>query len=143
MGKWWNGLSPENQFKFAVLFLLVGVLIYITLKSSIKGFSNALSASSELAALNLVGIKPTYTDASYKLAADKLYVAMKGLGTDETAIFEVFGKMKNDADMIKLELAFGVRDTYDLTAWLKGDLSAKDIATLNQMLINKGITKTY
>lgn len=143
MGKWWNGLSSENQFKFAILFFVVGWLIWIALRGGVKGFANALGAGSELAALNVTGVKPTYTDASYKIAADKLYVAMKGMGTDEASIFEVFSKMKNDADMIKLELAFGVRDNYDLTAWLKGDLSAADIATLNQLLINKGITKTY
>lgn len=141
--KWWGGLSPENQFRFAVLMIVVIILILIALRGSIKGLANGLGSAGELGGLALAGIKPSFTDASYIKAADQLYAAVKGAGTDEPKVFQIFGQMKNNADIIKLDLAFGVRSGMNMKEWIHDDLNASEIAQLNSILLNKGITKTF
>lgn len=82
---------------------------------------------------------PNYTDGQYNQFGQVLYTAMKGLGTDEDAIFRVFGYMRNDIDVAKLIVAFGVKDNDTLGAWLQDDLSSADMAKINRILSSKGI----
>jgi hypothetical protein len=66
--------------------------------------------------------KKNYSDSWYEQQADKLEVAMEGLGTDEDTIGNVFSKLKSNADYWELKKAFGTRSNADMVAWLKGDL---------------------
>lgn len=98
--------------------------------------------------------KPTYTDTQYQLAANRLEQAMFDVGTDEAAIFAIFQALKNNADFLKLNQAFGSR-TYSggflpaflnskltLVQWLQEELSTSDLNKLNQILRQAGITYT-
>lgn len=143
ISKWWGGLTSENQFRFAVLMIVVIILVIFLLRGTIKGISTGLGNMGELGALALTGIKPSFTDASYIKAAGKLYAAMKGLGTDEETVFHILGQMNNNADIIKLDIAYGIRDGWDMAKWLQEDLNASEMAQLNAILLNKGITKTF
>lgn len=97
----------------------------------------------ETAALESQGVKKSYTQSQYNAFAGQLYYAMKGFGTDEEVIYSVFSKMQNDLDVIALTNAYGIRDGYDLQGWLRGDLSSSEMAKLNNILSNKGITKQF
>jgi len=51
--------------------------------------------------------------------------------------------MKNDLDIAKLILAYGVRDDETLAEWIIGDLRSSQIDKLNKILSNKGITYKF
>jgi hypothetical protein len=96
--------------------------------------------------------KPSYTDTQYQLAANRLEQAMFDAGTDENAINQIFGLLKNNADFLKLNIAFGQRrytgglipgifyDKLTLTQWLQEELNEAELNGVNQILRSKGIT---
>lgn len=80
-----------------------------------------------------------------KNVADKLYEAMKGLGTDESAIWEVLTPV-SESMFIEVIEAFGIK-TYpvlyppfiakgDLIHWLKSELSSGEYNRLKQKYPN-------
>lgn len=106
------------------------------------------------------GVKRSYDLTNYVSFADKLEEAMYnegGFGTDEVAIYAVFGKMKNDVDIIELEKAFGKREytgawdmgylTFDgpipLSKWLLRELEDSERAQVNKILAKRKIKKRY
>ena len=133
-----GGDIKTKIFTLIVIILLVVLLVWggSKLISWIK--SLLLSERSELNSALLSGEKLSYSESQYKSFADKLYVAMKGLSTDTTAIYSVFNAMNNKADVLKLVTAFGVRDGETLTAWLGGEWRLS-VAKLNEILMLKGI----
>lgn len=85
----------------------------------------------------------SYSDSDYVNLANKLYVAMKGVGTDEDAIFSVFLLMNTESDVRKLVNAFGTKKKETLSEWLLGDLSTNDINKINSILAEKGINYNF
>ena len=95
--------------------------------------------------------KPSFVQSQYGAFADSLFEAMSGLGTDNSAIEEIFGKMKNTLDVLKLVQAFGIRIYTDdrvfffntkqmnLNQWISAELSNKEKNKLNNLLASKGI----
>jgi len=95
--------------------------------------------------------KPSFVQSQYGAFADSLFEAMSGLGTDNNAIEEIFEKMKNTIDVLKLVQAFGIRVYTDdrvfffntkqmnLNQWISAELSNKEKNKLNQILSSKGI----
>jgi hypothetical protein len=68
---------------------------------------------------------PPSTDVDFTGAADKIYDAIEGLGTDEDAVKEAFKMMKTPADICKLVEIY--RNKYrDLYEDLDGDFSGSD-----------------
>lgn len=94
---------------------------------------------------------PTYPNSQYSTYANQLESAMYDIGTDENTIIAVFKAIKNDADYLKLFNAFGKRTytggyfpgyfygEYDLTQWIREELSESDIQSINNGLAQKGI----
>lgn len=126
-----------------------------------KAMELANIAASELAKLAQQGIRPKYYDSQYELWANQLQEAMAGCGTDEDMILAVMAHMQNDADVLKLIERFGVRyyrpcagsqpisyamyllDSQSfgggLGEWFGYDLSAEDIADINEELASNGV----
>lgn len=118
-------------------------------------------ATNELKELAKRGIYPSYYTSQYELWANQLQEAMAGCGTDEDLILEVMGNMRNDADVLKLIAVFGVRyyrpcagsqpisyalylmDSQSfgggIGEWFGYDLSAGDIADINEVLKDNGV----
>lgn len=83
----------------------------------------------------------SYSPSQMSTFADSLYSAMEGFGTDEKIIEDVFGKMKNDLDILLLIDAYGVRDDENLSQWLQDDGMTK---TVNKILSTKAkISKRF
>lgn len=97
----------------------------------------------EVERVRKLGIKPSYPPSKYKTMADSLFTAMKGVGTDETRIFQVISSIHNDADFLQLQLAFGTREDENLTQWINGDLSSSKVAKLNAYLRKTGIKYSF
>jgi hypothetical protein len=87
--------------------------------------------------------------SQYKSWANQIEVAGFGLGTDEQAIYSIFRKLKNNADYLALEQAWGkpTRKTYDfavpldytLSQFLRYEMGDSEINKLNYILQTKGI----
>lgn len=87
--------------------------------------------------------KLSFSNSEYQSMADKVYKAVKGVGTDEDAIFEVFQRIRTNSDVLKLKSVFGVRDGMDLDEWIQDDLSDEDIDQINGYLRQRNISITF
>lgn len=125
----------------------------------------AEAAKTELQILATRGIFPSYYDSQYESMATQLVHAMNGCGTDEEAVYEVFRKLRNDADVLKLVQIFGVRYYQPcswsqpisyamwlvddksfgggIDDWLAYDLTSSEIAKVNQILRSNGISYQF
>lgn len=143
MSKWFKELSPKQQI---ITVIVAIVLLWLAIKT-VRSYASRIGQYSEQlgeqAALVAQGHQKTYSQIQYNTMANQLYYAMKGFGTDEETIFSIMGKMQNDLDVIELDKAFGMRDTYSLQAWLRRDLSSADMQKVNMILSNKGISKSF
>ena len=81
----------------------------------------------------------TASKADMSAAADRIWKAIKGTGTDEETIYSVLGQLKSTEDFYALESAFGMKKSglykeHDLVWWLKHDLKNKEIDKVNAIL---------
>lgn len=141
VGEWFRSLPPSYQFLVIAIVAFVVWRIYVKFTAYQKANASSVAQKAELKVLEEKGIKPSFAQYTYDSWAEKLYTAMKGAGTDEGMIFSVFKQLKNDVDFIRLDQAFGIRDTYTMRVWLKDDLSSSDIQAINAGLKVKGLTK--
>lgn len=108
------------------------------------------NTKTDLNKLQSEGIKPSYPDTSYANWANQLESAfLIAWGTNEDAVYRIFGYMKNDADVIKLEEAFGLRRMEwtlakaNLAMMIDYEMSNSEISKINEILKSKGITRRY
>ena len=139
--------DPRRAWTIGIFIVIVVVLI-VVFWSKIKGFFESLvnrsAMSNELQEhIKETGESLTLSNATFKMLANKLYTAMKGIGTDEDTVFAVFGQLSNTADMLKLVAVFGTRDGETLDQWIRGDLGYFEINKLNRLLSNKGIAYSF
>lgn len=83
---------------------------------------------------------------SYSILAQKMYDAMKGIGTDTDAIKSVINSLHNQNDWNMIIKMFGSRDGENIFKWMHGEIPTVshlygrlDLSDLNKMLISKGI----
>lgn len=86
----------------------------------------------------------TATDRDYLAWAQDLIAAMKGLGTNERVIFEIFkNKIKSYADCEALvEAVASISDT-PLAMWLRNELNKKERNKLNTLLRERNINYRF
>jgi hypothetical protein len=77
--------------------------------AEIKKITNDIAKSKVLTAAQKALIKPTYNAGTYATYAGGLFSAMNGVGTDTTAIENIFANMKNRTDVLKLIESYGVK----------------------------------
>jgi hypothetical protein len=114
-----------------------------TLIGFIKQAGSNIQAGGELGQLENQNINPSFTNTQYKIFADTLQTAMGSWydGTDEDAIKRVMDQMNNNADVLKLNIAFGTREGYSLAGWFRYEMSDSYVDYyVNAPLRNKGIT---
>lgn len=135
--------NPKKAIAISII-LVVAIILIAFLWKKIK--VAIITAKSKIDNVNLIneeitstGIPPSYSDSQYNVYAQQLYTAMKGLGTDENAIYTVFRQMKNRVDILKLFAAFGTRDGQDLYEWMAGDLSSWNFNKINNILTDNGV----
>lgn len=146
-------MTPQQQLMTVVLVIVFFYIIRNVVRGWLKAADATLQNKSELTALATQGVKPTYGEEKYRLLADYLYNAMDGWGTESDDVMNAFNQLRNDADFIKLEQAFGVREatdnmfglieSQDLHGWIVEDLSGEEITRLNGILKSRGISKRF
>ena len=129
----------------AILVLVIAIVIIFKYKD-IKNLILDKSANQKLVDEANTTIKVediSITQDQFHTYAQKLYKAMKGAGTDEKAIYEVFKAMNSRSDVQQLIKTFGVKDGENLAEWLYDDLSAGDIEHINAILATKSINYQF
>ena len=117
VGKIYSNLDPRVRLGLQVVGLAVGIYIVYRLVKGASQFaqdqpfrSEEQQTANELQKLNQNPYtKQKLSDAQAKSYANKLFQAMKGLGTDEQQIYSVFYKLQNNADFLAIQNAFGTK----------------------------------
>jgi len=120
-----------------VVIVLVIVVVLICTTGKVADKITDKTAEQQLIAeanANIVASEITLTQSQFETYADKLYRAMKGWGTNETAIFNTFEAMSTRSDIMQLIKTFGIKDSMNLKEWLYDDLSESDISRINSIL---------
>lgn len=82
------------------------------LEQAKKDIADALKkqkASNKLSGKQKQLIAPTLSPAKYKQLSETLFTAMDGIGTDTTAVENVFSQLKNVADVNSLIVAYDIK----------------------------------
>lgn len=110
-----------------ILFMVVNKIFGFTDKwkeeaeAKKRALENAAAKGDEEAVLKKSGMKLSHPLSKYGDLANRLFAAMKGVGTDDNTIMQVFSNLGNDLDFLELNKAFGIRDDEDLTTWIQGE----------------------
>jgi hypothetical protein len=118
-----------------------------------KGKEEVKTASSLLNKLNRnPSTRQTLTDFQLQSFANGLFTAMDGYQTDEPYIYNVFSSMNNNADVLGLSKAYGIREISSgawnpepnfkgtLSGALVNELDTDELKHLNDILKKKGIS---
>ncbi len=93
---------------------------------------------------SIVTSELTYDAPQYKSFAKTLYEAMKGPGTDENKVAEVFQQMNSRSDVLMLKKEYGVIDGETLDEWIDDDFSASGKEEyINKILRTKSIQYVF
>lgn len=139
--------DPRRVIALVIIIVVLVVLLAVfwnKIKQLVNGLTGKVQANVELNQYQAEsGESLTLSNADYNRLADKLYKAVKGVGTDETAIYAVFNALTNKADLLKLIAVFGTKDDMTLVQWLYDDLNSREIGKVNSILANKGIDYSF
>jgi hypothetical protein len=159
LGNVYSGLDPRIKIGVQVIGLaLTGYLIWKLIRKTNQSTADKPNVSenqqtaNELQMLNQnPATKQKISNSQAISMANSIYQAMAGLGTDEDAIISQFYYLRNDADYLALQKAFGTRTIPSgtivfvsdfrgtLAPALRNELSASDCNKINKILILKKI----
>jgi len=119
---------------------------------SIKNNSESRNVRGDLSDLNSnKTTKQTISDSQASGFASRVFVALNGNGTDESAIYDVFTNVKNDADVLAIIKAFGTKKLTNSLLWdtvvyegglagaIQDEFDSSEIEKLNSILAGKDI----
>ena len=131
----------------AVVVLIIVVVIIIIIRKKKKS-QEAIDKEANDRILNemnreIQSTDITLTQTQFNACASKLYVAMKGWGTNEGKIYAVFEEMNTRSDVLQLIKTFSIKDSQNLNEWLHNELNTKEIEHINEILSTKGINYSF
>ncbi len=151
INNFWSFL--QNNRKARIICIVVAVCIVMAIAGvviaktcNLKDLISNKKAEQKLieeANKNIETSQLSYTQDQYNTYATRLYKAMKGIGTNEKAIYTVFEAMNTYSDVQQLVKTFGIKDGETLKEWLYGDLSNSELAHLNEILSSKSINYQF
>lgn len=140
-----------------ITYVVLGIIVLIVLNKLKNSFNSTLGIGTskdeqqaQTAQNNSITINtkrdgmPSMSNTQYLNLANKLYDAMKGMGTDDKSVLSVFHTVKNQTDWNMLIKTFGIHDGDNLLTWLRDDFDehnyiGTDRSDLNKVLTSKGI----
>lgn len=155
MPPWAKGVTAVGGI---LIFGFAGFSIYNKLdKAAKRRQSNmlAIDARRELADLSKKGVRPTITQTQAEAYSSSLVQAFDEVGTDEDAVYQIMGQMKNIADVLFLIQVYGVRsfkgtftswfsdETLNLPGAISYEMSTSEIDKINGILSKAGITYKF
>lgn len=157
-GKVFSELPPWAKGVVAVVgtgvVVFIGYQIYAKIQDNMKhagDYKEEKDVKDDLKDLANNNVKPSYTDSQYSAWANQLFSAFDGYQSDESVVYRVFVNMKNDADVLKLIKAFGVREISSgkgnpqpnfkgtLSGVIADEMDTEEIKELNLILAKRGI----
>jgi len=138
-----RAISPANLLMFGG-----GLVLIVFAVKAAKGMVSPVHDPIDDAIKN-TGQSLSYADAYYTVLANTIEQATDNAGTNTQAVYDVFQKLNNDADLYRLIQAYGTRwnpffgiptGTYTLEQILLAELSQGELTELNNILSSKGIT---
>lgn len=120
-----------------------------------KNAAEVTYAKKALTELAKKGIRPTFDDTQYESFSAKLVSAFDDCGTDNAAVYGVFDKMKNIADILKLIAVYDRRkfkgcfssyfdyENLTLSGSLSYEMTNSEISKINSILSKKGINYNF
>lgn len=156
---WYKEQPPVGRAVFGIAAVLVTVgVVYATWQAIAqykKDKANLQESKDSVDALNQLskkGVTVSVSDAQFESWSNILATAFSGCGTDTQSVYNVFGQLKNDADLYKLIAVYGVR-SYDACLWgtkswslsaaISDELDASEKAKLNGILYDLGINYKF
>lgn len=141
-------MNPINLKKYAIITAIVIVLLVVVIFAGVKiknVISDKIKEQKQVDEANK-GIdedKLSTTTSQYNTIVSKLYTAMKGIGTDEEAIYSAFNSLQTYSDLMQVMSNFGVKDGMVLREWLQSELNINEIEKVNNILAAKSINYTF
>lgn len=142
-------LASPKVIKPIVYTVIALIIIYIIYSKS-SDFKARLESKKVIKAAEneIIENAATFTPSDYKSMADKLFIAMDGIGTDSDAILQTVAGLKTKTDWLKLVEAFGVKEstswassfTGNLIEWMTDELGGDERARVNFSLQKFGVT---
>lgn len=138
--------------------IFIGWQIYSAVKkriASADSFKEKAQVDDEIKKLADKKIVPTYPNSTYTQMANQLFTLMSGYGSGATSMPAIFAKLMNNADMLKLIDAYGIRTlssgkgnptpdfTGTLAASISDELDPLEIYQVNKVIKARGITITF
>ncbi|MEK6882102.1 MAG: hypothetical protein AABY22_20970 [Nanoarchaeota archaeon] len=160
--KVFTGLPRIAQGIIAVVvvggFGFIGWKIYSAIKKRISlagSFKEKKEVTNAIQELENKGVKPTFINAQYLTFANQIHAAFDGYGTGFLSVAGIFGKLRNNVDILKLIDAYGIREIDSgkgnpapnfkgtLAGAISDELSAWEIQQLNKLLKSNKISITF
>lgn len=137
-------LSKGQLYTIAIMAVVIIVVIVLVCVnySKIKSWIQDKKEENELAK-DIDTSNVSISSSMMRQYADRLYTAMKGMGTDEDTIYDVFGNFTTTDEVLQLIKVFGTRDDMTLPQWIVDELTTKERKKLNTILTNKGVTYQF
>lgn len=145
INKFIDNLTPTRLIAWVIVLVLIGWIIY----RIYKGVKSTLSDYSAVKDYDSDGLNLSYESNWYNEAANKLFFAMNGAGTDEDAIIAIIDQLQTKDDWNKLVKVYGVRTldafwintcTGNLPTCLMSELSGSDLDKIRSKLLSIGVT---
>lgn len=140
-----DNLTPMRLIAWVIVLVLVGWIIY----RIYSGIKTTLSDYSAVKDYDSNTLKLSYPNTWYNEAAERLFIAMNGAGTDEDAIIAIIDQLQKKDDWNKLVKVYGVRTldafwvntcTGNLPTCLMSELSGSDLDKIRSKLLSIGVT---
>lgn len=159
--KKWDDLPPIAKGIIAVATIGVTGMVGLTIYNKVKRYMAQGSGRTALSAVDkqineakTKGVPPpTLSAVQITSFVDQLKAAFGGVATSHDVVYNVFDKMKNDADVLSLMKAYGIQTINYPIGSFNGTLAAtmahdmdlsslfvKSINDINDNLSKKGIT---
>lgn len=143
--------DPKKILFIVIIIVIIIVVVWIfwgKIKTLFSNLGNKVQQNAELNDyINQTGETFTLSDSEIRNLANKLeqafYGNVFGLGTDENAVYEVFNRINNGADLRKLISVYGTRHDMTLNQAIVDELSSSELNKVNTILSNKGIDYAF
>lgn len=143
--------NPKRILFIVIIIVIIVLLIYFfwgKIKTWFSGIGTSMQQNEDLNNyIATTGVSVSLSDSEIKQLCNKLYNAfyggLFGWGTDEDAVYEVFNRINNQADLYKLIAVYGTRENMTLDQAIVSELNNSELKKLNTILANKGINYQF
>jgi hypothetical protein len=133
---------------FGIFGAIVLVIAYYI--GSRTGKAKATASVADQLAKDIKKEDLTYDLTQYSTLADRVFMCVYGVTEDEEGLYVVFGRMRNNSDVMQLISSFGKRSggfefwiDKTLPEWLASDLNNVEIGKINEILKRNGINYQF